>query len=55
MQSQYVFIHDALKELLIYGDTEITAGNMRIVIGNLSKTVEGENISGFHKQFEVHS
>ncbi len=40
MQSQYVFIHDALKEFLTCGDTDVNS-------------VEGENISGFQKQFEV--
>ena len=53
IQNQYVFIHDALNELVNCGDTEINPINMRIVIGKLSRTVEGQNISGFQKQFEV--
>ncbi len=51
LQTQYVFIHKALDELVTCGDTEIAAVNMRITIGKLSRTVEG--ISGFQKQFEV--
>ncbi len=54
VQTQYVFIHDAMNELVNSGDTEIAAVNMRITIGKLSRTVEGrENIAGFQKQFEV--
>ncbi len=54
LQTQYVFIHNALDKLVTCGDTEIAAVNMRITIGKLSRTVEGrENISGFQKQFEV--
>ncbi len=43
-----------MNELFTCGDTEITAVDMRITIGKLSRTVEGsENISGLQKQFEV--
>ena len=51
MQAQYNFIHDALNELILCGDTEITAPNMRIVISRLNKTKDGE--SGYNKQFNV--
>ena len=53
MQVQYVFIHNALDELLTCGETEISAANMRIVIGKLSRPSEGQKITGFSKQFEV--
>ncbi len=47
LQTQYVFVHNALDELVTCGDTEIAAVNMRITIGKLSRTVKGsENISG---------
>ena len=51
LQSQYNFIHDALNELIVCGDSEITAPNLRIVISRLSKTKDGE--TGYSKQFSV--
>ena len=53
LQTQYIFIHNALDELITCGETEIAAANIRIVIGKNSRTVEGKNITGFQKQFEV--
>ena len=50
-QAQYNFIHDALNELILCGDTEITAPNLRIVINRLNKTKDGE--TGYSKQFNV--
>ena len=50
-QAQYNFIHDALNELILCGDTEITAPNLRIVISRLNKTKDGE--TGYSKQFNV--
>ena len=52
-QAQYVFIHNALDELITCGETEIAAANMRIVIGRLHRTAQGKRISGFQTQFEV--
>ncbi len=53
-QAQYVFIHNALEELLTCGDTEVAAANMRIVIGKLSRPVEpGSKDSGFQRQYDV--
>lgn len=52
LQKQYVFIHDALKELNICGQTEIAAGDLHIVINKLS-TKTGSETTGFQKQFEV--
>ena len=51
MQAQYNFIHDALNELILCGDTEITASNLRIAINRLSKIKDGE--TGYSKQFNV--
>ena len=51
MQAQYNFIHDALNELILCGDTEITAANMRIAINRLNRTKDGE--TGYSKQFNV--
>ena len=54
LQAQYVFIHNALDELLTCGDTEVAAANMRIVIGRLSRPVEvGSKDSGFQRQYDV--
>ena len=53
LQSQYIFIHNALDELLTCGETEIAAANMRIVIGRLGRTVPERSITGFQQQFEV--
>ena len=46
-----MFIHDALKELILCGETEILAPNLGIVINKLSKVKDGA--SGFELQFEV--
>jgi hypothetical protein len=47
-----MFIHDALKELILCGETEILAPNLGIVINKLSK-VKDESATGFELQFEV--
>ena len=49
MQSQYVFIHDALNECITCGDTEVAVGNLRIVLNKLYK----DDSAGFKKQFQV--
>ncbi len=36
---QYVFIHDALNELVTCGETEITANNLRAKFNHLSKQI----------------
>ena len=38
-QAQYVFIHDALEELITYGDMAILSHNLHIDIGNLGRIV----------------
>ena len=48
-----MFIHDALCELIICGDTEIAAPNLRIAINHLHKQAEGKVVSGFEHQFQV--
>ena len=52
-QAQYVFIHDALEELITCGDTAILSHNLRMDIGNLGRIVPGKIITGFQNQFEV--
>ena len=46
-----MFVHDVLKELIMCGDTEILAPNLRIVINKLGRTKRG--ITGFEQQFQV--
>ena len=48
-----MFIHDALCELIICGDSEIAAPNLRIAINRLHKQAEGKVVSGFEHQFQV--
>ena len=48
-----MFVHDALSELVLCGETDIPATDIRISINNLKKTITGENITGFQKQFQV--
>ena len=53
IQSQYIFIHNALDELFTSGETEIEATNVRVVISQLSRTVQSGTGTGFQKQYEV--
>lgn len=54
VQTQYVFIHNALLELLTCGDTEVAAADIRIAIGKLNRQAEeSSEMTGFQKQFEV--
>ena len=46
-----MFIHDALKELIMCGETEILAPNLGIVINKLSKVKD--STSGFELQYQV--
>ena len=54
LQAQYVFIHDSLSELVVCGETDVAAGNIRIRMMQLQKPVPG-GLIGFQKQFEVSS
>ena len=54
VQTQYVFIHDALNELIACGDTEISATNLRITTGRLGRKVTPAELTGFQNQFEVY-
>ena len=48
-----MFIHDALCELIVCGDTEIAAPSLRMTINHLHKQAEGKMVSGFEHQFQV--
>ena len=53
LQMQYVFIHDALEELITCGETDISAGNLRVKVNKLHKIIPSKAISGFEDQFKV--
>lgn len=46
-----MFIHDALSELLVCGETEVPVADLRIKINQLSRKTEA--ITGYQKQFQV--
>ena len=48
-----MFIHDSLSELVVCGETEIAAADVRIVMSQMKRRVAGDNITGFQKQFQV--
>ena len=49
---QYVFIHDALNELITCGETEITS-NLRAKFNHLPKQILGKGTTRFNKQFQI--
>lgn len=52
MQKQYEFVHCALSELVMCGETEVAAVNLRIAVNNLERETE-DGITGFQKQLQV--
>ena len=48
-----MFIHDALSELVVCGETDIPAANIRISIDQMKELVVGEALTVFQKQFKV--
>ena len=46
------FIHDALRELVVCGDTEMAAANLRTTFNRLNAVAEGGR-TDFQKQFQV--
>ena len=45
-------VHDALRELVVCGDTEMAAANLRITFNQLNAVAEGGG-TDFQKQFQV--
>ena len=39
MQTQYVFIHDSLSELVVCGETDIVAADIRVIINEMMRQV----------------
>lgn len=52
-EDQYIFIHDALLEAVIGGNTEVTACNLFAHIQKLSQTEPNEAVSGMDLEFKV--
>ncbi len=65
-QSQYIFLHDALKELIVCGETEIPAHVLMTTVNQLKEPaaadeeidmaqswVEEDTPTGFQRQFKV--
>ena len=48
-----MFIHDALSELVVCGETDILAANIRINTNRMKEYATGEAVTGFQKQFQV--
>ena len=53
IQAQYIFIPDAMSELVMCGETDIAAADIRISINQMKRNITGETITGFEKEFEV--
>ena len=47
-----MFIHDALSELVVCGETEMAAGDLRIKMNKLERQVAA-GITGYQRQFQV--
>lgn len=52
-QAQYVFIHDALDELILCGETAFTVQNVRVKMNRMSRTISDKGITGYQEQFNV--
>ena len=52
-QEQYIFIHDAVLEAVTYGDTQITARDLREAIQQLDQRDPLTHTTGFENQFKV--
>ena len=48
-----MFIHDAIEELIVCGDTSAQAGNLRIHVNGLHKIAPSKEETGFALQFKV--
>ena len=54
LQAQYVFVHDALCEVIQCGDTEILASRLSSTVENMAQNIIScQTITGFQEQFQV--
>ena len=54
MQEQYIFIHDAILEAVICGDTQMFAYDLLKNIKKLTQRNPQTHFTGFEKQFKVY-
>ena len=52
-EEQYVFIHEALLEAVLSGNTEVPARNLYSHIQKLTQLEPGETITGMESEFKV--
>lgn len=52
-EDQYIFIHDALLEAVICGNTEVPARNLHSHINKLMQTELGDTVTGMELEFKV--
>ena len=53
MQEQLIFLHDAILESVTCGNTQITAADLRVVIGKYGKVDPSTGVTYFQSQFDV--
>ena len=51
-KAQYVFIHHALSELVVCGETEVAADSLKKMITQLQNGTKN-GLTGFQKHFQV--
>lgn len=52
-QEQYSFIHDAVLEWIICGDTQVPAGEMKRAMKRMAEKNKETGKTAFEKQFQV--
>ena len=52
-QEQLIFLHDAILESVTCGNTQITAADLRMVIGKCGKVDPSTGVTHFQSQFNV--
>ena len=53
LQEQYIFIHRAVRELLLCGDTTIKNVDLKCAVNQMKAKRQGEKEIGLKKQFKV--
>ena len=48
-----MFIHDSLSELVVCGETEVLAGDLRMKMMSLERPAVSSGPTGYQKQFQV--